>query len=105
MDRDAALAVLLDEVGASARGEAPLPDEDQLREWLGMLNLIARQRRPSMTQGPRPAKSELSDEEIAARLKAHPELSKRLQSGDATVLADLLEVSIDVEVKQVTVHR
>jgi hypothetical protein len=40
-ERELALAVLLDEVGASARGELPLPDHDQLADWLRLLNTVA----------------------------------------------------------------
>ena len=36
----AALAILLDEIGASARGELPLPDRRQLAEWLALLNRV-----------------------------------------------------------------
>ena len=38
----AALAVLIDEVGACARGELPLPEKEQLRDWLVLLNKVAR---------------------------------------------------------------
>jgi hypothetical protein len=40
-ERGSALALLLDEVGASARGELPPPDHEQLGDWLRLLNKIA----------------------------------------------------------------
>jgi hypothetical protein len=40
-EQRAVLAVLLDEVGACARGELPLPAHDQLVDWLGMFNTVA----------------------------------------------------------------
>jgi hypothetical protein len=46
-DRDPALAILRDEVGACARGELPLPDREQLAEWLGLLNRVAGSDRPN----------------------------------------------------------
>jgi hypothetical protein len=36
-----AMAELLDEVGACARGELPPPDQDQLEDWLRLLNIVA----------------------------------------------------------------
>ena len=39
-DKSVALAILLDEIGASARGELPLPDRGQLAEWLVLLNRV-----------------------------------------------------------------
>ena len=36
-----ALAELLDEIGASARGELPIPDREQLANWLRLLNVVA----------------------------------------------------------------
>ena len=39
--RGLALAVLLDEIGSCARGEMPLPDQEQLADWLGLLNAVA----------------------------------------------------------------
>lgn len=39
--RGGALAILLDEIGSSARGELALPDREQLADWLGLLNRIA----------------------------------------------------------------
>ncbi len=35
-----AMAELLDEIGATARGEMPLPDRKQLGEWLVLLNRV-----------------------------------------------------------------
>jgi hypothetical protein len=40
-ERRAAIAVLLDEVGACARGELPLPDQAWLIDWLRLLNTVA----------------------------------------------------------------
>lgn len=39
-----ALAILLDEIGASARGELALPDHETLRSWLVLLCKVARLR-------------------------------------------------------------
>jgi len=39
-DKSVALAILLDEIGACARGELPLPDRGQLAEWLVLLNRL-----------------------------------------------------------------
>jgi hypothetical protein len=41
LDGPLALAVLLDEIGACARGELALPDRDQLADWLRLLNEFA----------------------------------------------------------------
>lgn len=35
------MAMLLDEVGASARGELPQPHREQLADWLRLLNTVA----------------------------------------------------------------
>lgn len=40
-DPRSALIILLDEVGSAARGESPLPDQEQLREWLQLVNVVA----------------------------------------------------------------
>lgn len=40
-ERGTAIAVLLHEIGTSARREAPRPDPRQLAEWLQMLNRIS----------------------------------------------------------------
>lgn len=40
-EQGAAFAVLLDEIGAAARGEMSVPQPAQLSEWLGLLNQIA----------------------------------------------------------------
>jgi hypothetical protein len=34
-------AGLLDEIGASARGELPIPDQAQLSDWLRLPNVVA----------------------------------------------------------------
>lgn len=39
--RGDALVALLDEIGASARGEPPLPDHETLRDWLVFLCKVA----------------------------------------------------------------
>lgn len=36
-----ALALLLDEIGASARGELPPPDGETLRSWLALVRQVA----------------------------------------------------------------
>ena len=40
IERDAVLATLLDKVGACARGELPLPDREQLADWLVLLKIF-----------------------------------------------------------------
>lgn len=40
-ERGTAIAVLLDEIGASARRKAPRPGPKRLAEWLQMLNRIS----------------------------------------------------------------
>jgi len=40
-DAHAAMAILLDEIGSSGRGELPIPDREQLADWLRLLNRVA----------------------------------------------------------------
>lgn len=39
--RGGALAFLLDELAASAQGEMPLPDRDELADWLRLVQTVA----------------------------------------------------------------
>lgn len=40
-DRGGAMAVLLDEMGATVRGELPAPSTKELADWLRLLNRVA----------------------------------------------------------------